>query len=150
MACGLPGGARGNVLSDRVAGDGIVWLGRIRAVAEMVVLWSTGPCSYFEVERRRKGVGGRGQSTVPLDVCPTRLHACVRRHCSEPSWLVLSHPRPHQVDNHIRELDTELNQFEIEHAAGLTDPRHEKRGRRRDLQSESERLEDMYVLFPSS
>ena len=51
-----------------------------------------------------------------------------------------------QVDKHIRELDTELNQFEIEHAAGLTDPRHEKRGRRRDLQSESERLEDMYVL----
>lgn len=49
------------------------------------------------------------------------------------------------VDNHIRELDTELNQFEIEHAAGLTDPRHEKRGRRRDLQSESERLEDMPV-----
>eukprot|EP00040_Diaphanoeca_grandis_P014725 m.74842 g.74842 ORF g.74842 m.74842 type:complete len:225 (-) comp24703_c0_seq1:525-1199(-) len=49
------------------------------------------------------------------------------------------------VDKHIRELDRELDQFESEHSSGSTDNRFQKRGRSKDLASETDRLEDMPV-----
>lgn len=50
------------------------------------------------------------------------------------------------VDKHIRELDTELNQFEREHETGSSDGKNDKRGRgsRRDIVNESD-LQDMPV-----
>jgi len=49
------------------------------------------------------------------------------------------------VDKHIRELDHELDQFESEHSTGSDNSKFAKRGRTRDLASDTDRLEDMPV-----